>query len=429
MTTNNLIEKERSQKQHRVWVRIASACNNICIFCLDSDAHNGSLPKEESVKEEIARNFKAGHENRIIISWWEASINPKFPEYIRYAKSIGYTRVQTVTNGGMFSRPEFCKKVFDAWLDEVTFSLHWHTKELHDFLTGTPGSFDKALRGLIFIKKHYPKIIINIDVVVNKVNVDFLPKIIGFYMKLWVYEFDILQIIPLGRWFSDYRDTLFYTISEHLPSLHATWKLSHIPGMYMWTNRFPAEAFEGYEDLIQDPRKIKSETMWEGYAMFDKFIQTKGNKKPDCYWDRCSVCFLKQYCHDFIKQDEKLSNVPESSLFLHWEEFPSQVYEKYGKTDEEFRQFLRENTPVNNIPLCLWGTGKYEQYQDMSPKYTLEDYTNKYITNLYRAKSQRCKTCIHNNWCKGIHMNFIRSYGFKILQPITHSWQTSDTSK
>jgi hypothetical protein len=29
----------------------------------------------------------------------------------------------------------------------------------------------------------------------------------------------------------------------------------------MWTNRFPAEAFEGFEDLIQDPRKIKSEVL------------------------------------------------------------------------------------------------------------------------------------------------------------------------
>jgi hypothetical protein len=29
----------------------------------------------------------------------------------------------------------------------------------------------------------------------------------------------------------------------------------------MWTNRFPPEAFEGYEDLIQDPEKIKSEVM------------------------------------------------------------------------------------------------------------------------------------------------------------------------
>jgi len=36
----NLLEKEKTTKQNRVWVRIASACNNKCIFCLDSDAQN-----------------------------------------------------------------------------------------------------------------------------------------------------------------------------------------------------------------------------------------------------------------------------------------------------------------------------------------------------------------------------------------------------
>jgi hypothetical protein len=63
-------------------------------------------------------------------------------------------------------------------------------------------------------------------------------------MRLGVYEYDILQIIPFGRGFSEYKDILFYQIEDHLGALHDTWKLSRTPGMYMWTNRFPAEAFE-----------------------------------------------------------------------------------------------------------------------------------------------------------------------------------------
>lgn len=76
-------------------------------------------------------------------------------------------------------------------------------------------------------------------------------------MRLDVYEFDILQIIPFGRGFHENREVLFYNIGDNLLPLHQTWKLSKIPGVHMWTNRFPAEAFEGFEDLIQDPRKIK----------------------------------------------------------------------------------------------------------------------------------------------------------------------------
>ncbi len=129
----------------------------------------------------------------------------------------------------MFSRLDFSKKVFEAGLDEVTFSLHGHTKELHDYLTDTPGSFDKAIRALLIIKKYFPHIIVSIDIVVNKVNVDFLPHIVKFFMKLGVSEFDILQIVPFGRGFSEYKDQLFYKIEDHLESLHATWKLSKEP--------------------------------------------------------------------------------------------------------------------------------------------------------------------------------------------------------
>jgi hypothetical protein len=63
-------------------------------------------------------------------------------------------------------------------------------------------------------------------------------------MKLGVYEYDILQIIPFGRGFAEYKNTLFYNVADYEDILKETWELSKIPGMYMWTNRFYAEAFE-----------------------------------------------------------------------------------------------------------------------------------------------------------------------------------------
>lgn len=110
----NLLSKEKATKQNRIWVRIASACNHECIFCLDSNAQDGTFPEEDLIKAQIRDGFKDGYENRVIISGGEASINPKFPKYIQYAKELGYDRVQTITNGTMFAREDFCKKVFDA---------------------------------------------------------------------------------------------------------------------------------------------------------------------------------------------------------------------------------------------------------------------------------------------------------------------------
>ncbi len=420
----NLISKEKTIKQNRIWIRIASACNNKCIFCLDFYAHNWTFPSEEEVKKQIKDGFKDWFDNRAIISWWEASINPKFAEYIRYAREIWYDRVQTVTNWNMFALESFCKKVFDAWLQEVTFSFHWHNETLHDYLVATPWAFKKSLKWLIYIKKNFPNIIINIDIVVNKINVKFLPDIVKFFMKLGVYEYDILQIIPFWKAFIQNKEKLFYDIWENSKYLLETWKLSRIPWMYMWTNRFPVEAFEGFEDLIQDPRKIKWEVMWEWRHHFEPFIMSGGLKKQDCYPNSCDVCFLNQYCNDYINKEnitlekKKFLENKNNYHIIWWEEFPSQVYEKYWKTKEDFLSFLNSfEKSLINIPKCLWWSWIYEMYEDIKWEISIEDYTYKYIKNLYRKKSLRCNKCIYNNECRWIHINFIRSYGFSILNP------------
>lgn len=424
----NLLAKEATTKQNRIWVRIASACNTKCVFCLDSDAQNGTFPKEDTIKSQISKGFKPGYENRVIISGWEASINPKFHEYIKYAKEIGYDRVQTVTNGNMYRSFDFCKKVVDAWLEEITFSFHGHTPKLHDYLVDAPWSFQRALTGLIYIKKYFPHVIINIDIVVCKPNVKYLPQIVKFFMRLWVYEYDILQIIPFGRWFSENREKLFYHIQDYQNELIQTWKLSRIDGMYLWTNRFPAEAFEWYEDLIQDPRKFKSEIMWEGYSIFEDFILSKGKYKPQCFGDACDVCFQKQFCHGFLDTlNSKNIQSQQNDYILEWQNFPSEVYQKFWETSKDFKSLLerkiKEWKNIINAPKCLWGSGIYQTYNDIRKEESLEDYTYRYIDTLYRKKSLRCVSCKYFDTCEGIHINFIRSYGFEILQPISELWE------
>ncbi len=461
----NLLSKEKTTKQNRIWVRIASICNNKCIFCLDSFAQNGTFTEEKIVKKQIKDWLKPWYENRVIISGGEASIDPKFAEYISYAKKVWYDRVQTVTNWNKFADENFCKKVFVAWLEEVTFSFHGHNPILHDYLVDTPWAFKKSLKGLIYIKKYYPKVILNVDIVVNKVNINYLPEIIKFFIKLWIYEFDILQIIPFGRGFTENKEKLFYDINQYKEKLTETWKLSKIPWMYMWTNRFPAEAFEWFEDLIQDPRKMKWEVMWESAHMFKPFIESKWKNKPECFWEACEYCFQKQYCWDILTtpnpspleekgnkkscpslswereriQDRGLIMEEKNLFILKWEEFPSEVYKKYWNSLEEFKEFLKNTinssllkgwvilpSPeggrlgmgIINLPKCLWWSWIYQTYSEIEPKYTLEDYTKKYITNLYRKKSLRCKKCKYYDKCEGIHINFIRSYGFEILEPI-----------
>jgi len=51
----NLILKEKTTQENRIWVRISSACNNKCVFCLDENAQDGTLVPENIIKENIKK--------------------------------------------------------------------------------------------------------------------------------------------------------------------------------------------------------------------------------------------------------------------------------------------------------------------------------------------------------------------------------------
>jgi hypothetical protein len=45
-------------------------------------------------------------------------------------------------------------------------------------------------------------------------------------------------------------------------------------------------------------------------------------------------------------------------------------------------------------------------------------YSRHYIENRYYSKSLRCKSCAHDRDCRGMHINYIRSFGFKGFEPV-----------
>src|SRR5262245_22398742 len=93
-----ILLRESSAVETRNWIRLTNMCNNRCTFCLDSDAHNGSVVGVMNVKAQILAGRKAGA-TRLILSGGEATVHPNFIDFVRFGASLGYRRIQTVTNG------------------------------------------------------------------------------------------------------------------------------------------------------------------------------------------------------------------------------------------------------------------------------------------------------------------------------------------
>ena len=283
--------KEAAMKHKRHWVRVTRLCNQRCTFCLDSMNQDGTMIEVDSLKSYIALGRRMGRE-RLILSGGEASVHPQYVDLIRYGKQLGYDWIQTITNGMMFSYKRFAQACADAGLNEATVSMHGHTAHLHDKLTGTPGAFVTGIKGIQNLWET-GKVVVNIDIVINKQNYKQLPEIIEFYYNMGIREFDLLHIIPFGRGFDEHRHSLFFDLNDAVPYFRRAFEWSKKPGVYLWTNRLPVTYLEGNERLIQDPHKLLSE-FDGGRHNFEGFLR-KG-LKPDCWGERCDYCFLDGPC-------------------------------------------------------------------------------------------------------------------------------------
>ena len=289
---------EDAAHEKRNWVRLTFDCNDHCVFCLDSEAHNGDMRDRDDVKRQILEGRRAGA-TRLILSGGEPTIHPSYVDFVHLGRQAGYTKIQTVTNGRMFSYGDFLERCLAAGLSEITFSIHGPNAKVHDALVGTKGAFEQEMTGLRSALAHrsasaHGLPIVNIDIVVNRGNVRVLPEMLALFYSMGVKEFDLLQVVPFGRAFTDGRDTLFYDLAEMRPFIQEALAFSKKPDVHIWMNRFPPQHLEGYEHLIQDPYKLNDEVRGrkEEYArLLDEGIWLDCREPA-----RCKYCYLQRLC-------------------------------------------------------------------------------------------------------------------------------------
>lgn len=287
-----VIEHEEAAHEKRNWVRLTFDCNNHCVFCLDTLSHDGNMRAANEVKDQILDGARKGAQ-RLILSGGEPTMHPRYVDFIRLGKLAGYRKIQTVTNGRMFSYAPFLTRCLDAGLDEITFSLHGPNARIHDALVGVKGAFEQEVAGLRNAMAD-GRPIVNIDIVLNRANVKHVPDMLEMFIGMGVREYDLLHVIPFGNAYREGRDVLFYDLEAMRPYLTRAFDYSKRPDVHIWLNRFPVQHLEGYESLIQDPYKLNDEV--KGRKEEYERLLTRG-VDLDCREPaRCNLCYLQRVC-------------------------------------------------------------------------------------------------------------------------------------
>ena len=107
------------------------------------------------------------------------------------------------------------------------------------------------------------------------------------------------------------------------------------------------------------------------------------------------------------------------------------TYERMSEAqayDIDLRPFFARFTadvPVEGVPACVLGRTPREPPKTldsamMLPSGQLEifRYIQRYIVDRYKARSLRCKPCLHASRCDGMHINYIRAHGYELMQPV-----------
>ena len=332
---------EDAAHEKRNWVRLTFECNNRCTFCLDSDTHNGEMRSREEVKTQILDGRTKGA-TRLILSGGEPTIHPNYVDFIKLGRMSGYPKIQTVTNGRLFGYDFFLRKCVDAGLSEITFSLHGPNAKIHDALVGVPGAFEQETKGLKnALADGRP--VVNVDIVINRGNVKHLAEMLDLYISWGVREFDLLQVVPFGRAFTEGRESLFYDLEEYRPYLLAAFEYAKRPDLHVWLNRFPPQHLEGFEHLIQDPYKLNDEVRGrkeEFAGLLERGIDL------DCRDPaRCRYCYLEKLCDTLygVKKTVAEQRFEIARVDTEWESKQAPVF---GGDPASARRFASEAAQV-----------------------------------------------------------------------------------
>lgn len=441
-----------SEVEKNKWISITGLCNNHCIFCLDGGRTDKYHYSKENIKNQILKARKRGC-TKLILSGGEPTIHPNIIQFVKYAKSLKFLKIQIITNGRLFSSKDFTKRIIQAGLNEVTFSIHGYNSNMHDELTSVAGSFNQTIKGVRNVQQ-YKNMIINTDTCVTKKNYEDLPHIIHFIVSfLKIHEVNLMTMLPIGYAWEN-KNRIMCPYESAAPYIREVIDYCRQNNIVLWLSRFPPEYLENYEEFINDPYKLIDDV-----EARIKFL--KDTLNPSCKGEKCNFCILNKICGKILNinnpalRTKKKGNTSPNTVFItknNYKKLKESIatnkktflkflppkrklkdYEKVVPKIENVLPYLKKldspNIHITGIPPCILHKGNIKNI-----KYTIEDdidysrfivnkkkdyfgLAKEIVLNL-KIKKKDCEKCINYAKCEGLYANYVRIFGFQELTPI-----------
>ncbi|MBM4386191.1 MAG: radical SAM protein [Deltaproteobacteria bacterium] len=297
-------------------IKLGYTCNNNCLHCVIADQRERAIllkGTENRSPAEAAGQLRDAYDNgcRVVtFTGGEPTLRKDLLSLINEAKKLGFF-IGLQTNGRLFSYPKIAKE-FSGLGVRFIIAIHGSSKEEHEAITRTEGSFANTIAGiknLVALKEG-----VTAKIVMSKLNILSLGRIAEKLLLLGVRDFNWTFPHALGN-ARKYAGTLLPRYGEAIPNLVRAFEAiesSGIEGCGIRTEGIPAcflGKYEGYmseriyaEFFDTEVRQLDSEKRdWSRDRVVENKV--KFNKCVECrYYNECEGVW-KEY-PQYFGEDE-----------------------------------------------------------------------------------------------------------------------------
>jgi len=187
-----------SSGPEKVIMNLTYACNNRCTFC--AVGTRTQLHGHTESQHEHLREYRARGVTMVDFDGGEPTLHPDLIETVRFARSIGYERINVTTNGRMAFYEGYARKLVRSGLTTLLFSVHGPDAQSHAQQVGVAEAFEQTTGGIRHCVKHAPRgVELGMNVTLTKSNTAKLEQLTQLAWDLGLRWINIQFLTPFGR--------------------------------------------------------------------------------------------------------------------------------------------------------------------------------------------------------------------------------------
>lgn len=296
------------QGPKKVILNVTYRCNNRCTFCATGTRtqFDGNVDRQ---KELLVKYRKLGV-RLLDIDGGEPTLNPNLLGIIKFARRIGYERVNVTTNARMASYEDFARKLTHSGVTSVLVSIHGPDAQTHAQNVGVAEAFEQTCEGArALVRTAPPGLELGANITLTKSNHRKLRGVADLALSLGLRWLNIQFLTPFGRATSSVAPDTAEAAREAMRVIDALkgemkFQVINLPFCFM----------PGYEEfLVGDLLKLERHMLFvnnEEVNLFE-YLRERRSKK-----EVCETCPHSVFCGGFYE----LEDVPEPTWLIRPED-------------------------------------------------------------------------------------------------------------